>query len=100
MTRPVYAIPPSFKNDELHLDSTLKYLKYLEKEGASRVLTTAGTSQFNLLSLDEIYKLNKCIINNFKQEKILGLPPLSIKHLSQEISKFNNLNSSNTKLLI
>lgn len=100
MTRPVYAIPPSFKDDELDINSTCNYLKYLEKNGATRVLTTAGTSQFNLLSLDEIYSLNKCLVDNFSKEKILGLPALSLKHLIEEIHKLNNLNSTNTKILI
>jgi len=100
MTHPVYAIPPSFKDDELDINSTSNYLKYLEGKGATRALTTAGTSQFNLLSLDEVYSLNKCIIDNFHQEKILGLPSLSLKHLIKEIKKLNQLNSSNTKLLI
>ena len=100
MSKPVYAIPPSFKNDELDCGSTIKYLKYLENKGATRVLTTAGTSQFNLLSLSEIYFLNTCLINNFSGEKILGLPALSLKHLKAEIEKLNKLDSPNTKLLI
>lgn len=100
MTRPVYAIPPSFKDDELDINSTCNYLKYLEKNGATRVLTTAGTSQFNLLSLNEIYYLNKCLVDNFSKEKILGLPALSLKHLIEEIYKLNDLNSTNTKILI
>ncbi len=100
MSKPVYAIPPSFKNDELDCNSTIKYLKYLENKGATRVLTTAGTSQFNLLSLDEVFQLNKCLVDNFTQEKILGLPALSLKHLKIEIEKLNELKSTNTKLLI
>lgn len=100
MSRPVYAIPPSFKNDELELKSTIQYLEDLESQGATRVLTTAGTSQFNLLSLDEIYKLNKCLVDNFPKEKILGLPALSLKHLKEEIQKLNNLKSRNTKILV
>lgn len=100
MSKPVYAIPPSFKDDRLDCDSVSKYLKYLEDNKATRVLTTAGTSQFNLLSLDEIFQLNKCLVDNFTQEKILGLPALSLKHLKIEIEKLNQLKSSNTKLLI
>lgn len=100
MTRPVYAIPPSFKSDRIDINSTSNYLKYLENKGATRVLTTAGTSQFNLLSLDEVYSLNKCLIDNFSKEKILGLPSLSLKHLTEEIYKLNILNSSNTKILV
>ena len=100
MTRPVYAIPPSFINDELDINSTSNYLKYLESKGATRALTTAGTSQFNLLSIDEVYSLNKCLVNSFSKEKILGLPSLSLKHLIEEIYKLNDLNSLNTKILI
>lgn len=100
MSKPVYAIPPSFKDDQLDCDSVSKYLKYLEDNKATRVLTTAGTSQFNLLSLDEIFQLNKCLVDNFTQEKILGLPALSLKHLKIEIEKLNQLKSPNTKLLI
>ena len=100
MTHPVYAIPSSFKNDELDINSTFNYLKYLESKGATRVLTTAGTSQFNLLSLDEVYSLNKCLVDNFSKEKILGLPSLSLKHLIKEIIKLNDLSSPNTKLLV
>lgn len=100
MSKPVYAIPPSFKDDQLDLGSTSKYLKYLENKSATRVLTTAGTSQFNLLSLDEVFQLNKCLIDNFTQEKILGLPALSLKHLLNEINKLNQLNSTNTNLII
>ena len=100
MTKPVYPIPPSFKDDQLDLDSTIKYLSYLERKGATRVLTTAGTTQFNLLSIDEIYNLNKCLVSNFKKHKILGLPAISLKHLRHEIERLNMLNSDHTSLLI
>lgn len=100
MSKPVYAIPPSFKHDQIDYDSTAKYLKYLESKNATRVLTTAGTSQFNLLSLEEVYILNECLVRNFNYEKILGLPSLSLKHLLREINKLNRLGASNTKLLI
>lgn len=100
MSKPVYAIPPSFKNDILDCGLTVKYLNFLENKHASRVLTTAGTSQFNLLSIDEIFELNKCIIDNFKGEKILGLPSLSTLHLKHEISRLNKLEATNTGILI
>ena len=100
MSKPVYAIPPSFKYDQIDSNSTARYLRYLESKNATRVLTTAGTSQFNLLSLDEVFQLNKCLVDNFTQEKILGLPALSLKHLQIEIERLNTLKSTNTKLLI
>ena len=100
MTRPVYPISPSFLNEELELESTKKYLRYLEKEGASRVVSTAGTSQFNLLSVKEVYYLNRAIVKYFNKEKILGLPIQSLKHTLKEVKALNNLKASNTSILI
>ena len=40
-------------------------------------MTTAGTSQFNLLSIEEIKELNSCVCD-FSGKKIIGLPPLSL----------------------
>ena len=76
--RPVVAIPPSYNQDQsLELDSTSNYLKYLEDNGAASVMTTAGTSQFNFLSISEIHTFNKCIVENFSGQKILGIPAIS-----------------------
>lgn len=97
---PVYPICPSYLNDELDLDSSSKYVKFLEDSGAKNVLTTAGTSQFNLLSLDEVYELNKSVAKCFSHNKILGLPPLSLKHLKIEIERLNYLELSNTYILV
>jgi len=75
----VVAIPPSFNEDQsLETKSTVKYLQYLHDNGAKRVMTTAGTSQFNLLSLDEIHELNASV-TAFPGDKILGVPPLATK---------------------
>jgi dihydrodipicolinate synthase/N-acetylneuraminate lyase len=100
MTRPVYPICPSFKDGELELNSIKKYLSYLEQEGATRVLTTAGTSQFNLLSVKEVFYLNRAIVKYFTKEKILGLPIQSLKHTLKEIKALNNLKAKNTSILI
>ena len=83
--RPVVAIPPSYDLDErLELASTANYLTYLHDEGATRVMTTAGTSQFNLLDTNEIHTLNACISQHFKGEAILGIPATN----SMEVAKF------------
>ena len=94
---PVYPIPPSFKNEELELDSTLKYLKYLDSKEAKIIMSTAGTSQYNLLSQEEIRNFNTTLCN-FPGKKILGIPPLSLTHIKQEIAFYNEL--SNVYLLI
>ena len=76
--RPVVAIPPSYDQQEnLEIFSTEKYLKYLWDGGAQTVMTTAGTSQFNLLNTDEIHTLNACISQEFSGDKILGIPPVN-----------------------
>jgi dihydrodipicolinate synthase/N-acetylneuraminate lyase len=76
--RPVVAIPPSYDLDErLELESTVSYLNYLYDKGATSVMTTAGTSQFNLLDTSEIHALNTCISENFEGEAILGIPATS-----------------------
>ena len=87
---PVYPIPPSFNQDEeLELTSTIKYLDYISREGGKIVMTTAGTSQYNLLSTDEVRSLNICVVECFKEQKILGLPALSLKHIKEEIEFLN-----------
>jgi len=76
--RSIVAIPPSYdKEERLELESTVVYLKYLKTHGAQCVMTTAGTSQFNLLATEEIIDLNACISESFEGAKILGIPPAS-----------------------
>ena len=75
--RSVIAIPPSYdEGQHLELHSTRSYMEYLTNNGAEAVMTTAGTSQFNLLSINEIHELNECIKSSFGGEKILGIPAL------------------------
>ena len=89
---PVYPISPSFdENEKLELVSTIKYLNYILKQDGKIVMTTAGTSQYNLLSVDEVRSLNLCVVNNFKEQKILGLPALSLKHIKEEIEFLNTI---------
>ena len=65
---PVYPIPPSFKNEELELNSTKKYLDFLNQEGAKIIMSTAGTSQYNLMDIEEIRKFN-LQLNSFSGKK-------------------------------
>lgn len=100
ITRPVYPIPPSFNNEEIEFNRTARYLCHLESNGATRVMTTAGTSQFNLLTLSEIFVLNKTVLKYFSKETILGLPAIDLRRLKLEIIKLNELKGINTKILI
>ena len=70
-------IPTSYKSDEsICLEQTEKYLHYLSDNHVETVMTTAGTSQFNLLSNYEIQLLNECV-DAYTNKAILGIPPLN-----------------------
>ena len=82
--RTVIPIPPDFSTDEsLDTDSTSKYLKYLQSNGAKCVMSTAGTSSFNLMNVKEIHQFNSCISSSNIDKKILGMPMLSKKDAIQ-----------------
>lgn len=98
---PVYPICPSFKCcAQLDLNSVTKYLMYLQVQGAKNVLTTAGTSQFNLLSVEEVAELNHVVATTFDGQKILGLPALSEYHLTEEIKKLNEMEYKDTSIIV
>lgn len=88
---PVFPIPPAFtREDKLDIEVISAYLSHLEKNGAKYIMTTCGTSQFNLLDKFEIRKLNWLCCNS-DCDIIIGLPPLSNKHLYEEINYLNSL---------
>ena len=101
ITNTVIPIPPSYYKDEsINLDDTLKYLKFLSSSGIETVMTTAGTSQFNLLTIDEIHSLNKTICMGYSKNKIIGIPPLSLRETKKFIKSANDYADSKTKYLI
>jgi dihydrodipicolinate synthase/N-acetylneuraminate lyase len=97
---PVFPIIPCFDEiGQLNLDSTLKYIHYLEACGAVRFMTTAGTTQFNLLTREEIFELNMKLGVSIQSELILGVPPESIYHQSEMLKKLLQANSKAKVLL-
>tara|TARA_R110002051_G_scaffold317023_1_gene397600 strand:+ start:4561 stop:5523 length:963 start_codon:yes stop_codon:yes gene_type:complete len=88
---PVFPIPPSYhENGDLDLNSTASYLSFLEDGGAKTIVTTAGTSQYNLLSRSEIRGLNETCSREFSGIKILGLPEFPTIKLAHEVEWLNN----------
>lgn len=88
MKRPVYPIAPSFFNDgKIDIDSTVRYISYLGQD--STIMTTAGTSQFNLLTSEEIRELNDAVIENSVQIPIIGIPALSLAESLKELEYYN-----------
>ena len=76
----VLPIPPSYHRDgTLDRTQTSKYVQWLEKSGVKCIMTTAGTSQFNLLNEADVLDLNKICYRNFDGYKIIGIPPLPLR---------------------
>lgn len=96
---PVYPLSPSFENEVLETESTLRYMGFLENGGVKTIMTTAGTSQFNLLTSEEVREFNSTAFN-FNGNKIVGIPAISLKHLKEEIVWYNSFNLENTYLLL
>jgi|LULM01.1.fsa_nt_gb dihydrodipicolinate synthase/N-acetylneuraminate lyase len=87
---PVFPIPPSYKDTgELDIGSTTDYINFLETGGANTIVTTAGTSQYNLLDEYEIRRLNEISSAAFSGVKILGLPEFPNTRLAKEIDWLN-----------
>lgn len=100
-TKTVIPIPPFyFENETLDVDSTCKYLKFLNSKGIQNVMTTAGTSQYNLLTVDEIHLLNKTVCSSYEHNKIIGIPPLSFRETVKFIEEANDYIDSKTKYLL
>ena len=72
---PVYPICPAFKkNGDINYTQTKKYINYLTQKGARNFIVTAGTSRINLLSNEELEKINKllCECTNRNHIKIVS----------------------------
>lgn len=96
----VVPIPPSytFGGEKLDFKEIINYLNFLRREKVSNVMTTIGTSQFNLLTSEEIREFNK-ICDKYSENSILGLPLLSLNKAIEEI-KWYNQNFDKTNLII
>lgn len=100
MRRTVVAIPPSYDEEqELELESTNRYLNYLYENKIETVMTTAGTSHFNLLDIEEIHRLNRAVVEGFQANKIIGIPAISKRHAIKFIKQANEYIDSNTSLM-
>ena len=97
---PVFPIPPAYDKDgNLDLNAIRKYIKYLENNGVEVIMTTAGTSQFNLLTLNDIILLNK-VCAEFNGKSILGIPALSKDEAYEFIIEMNKLELKNSSLML
>ena len=89
---PVVPIPTFYdKNLNLNFNTLKKYIEFLEGSGINILMSTAGTSQFNLLSLQEIRSFNVNIASYGRRSKILGIPALNEKETINEINYYNSM---------
>ncbi len=78
ITGPVIPLPTPFNEDEsLDLNSLHSYVEFLVNKGIKNVMTTVGTSRYNLLSVEEIKEVNKTVVKaaNGKANTIVANPP-------------------------
>lgn len=68
---PVIPIPTPFKEDEsIDLDALENYIAFLKTKGIKAVMTTVGTSRYNLLNKEEIKQVNKVVAQTAGEEMI------------------------------
>lgn len=75
---PVIPLPIPFKEDEsVDYDALHKYVTFLVEKGIPNVMTTVGTSRFNLLTFEEIKKVNETVVKtaNRRAKTIVANPP-------------------------
>src|SRR5438105_4995707 len=62
---PVTPIPTPFKADDRYAvdhDALARYVDWMVTQGAPAMLTTVGTSRFNLLTTDEMLAVNETVV--------------------------------------
>jgi dihydrodipicolinate synthase/N-acetylneuraminate lyase len=60
---PVYPIPAAFKDDfSLDCDGVARYVEFLNSHNVRSVMVTAGTSRLNLLTEEEVRRLNEVVV--------------------------------------
>jgi len=94
VTGPVAPIPPSFSPlGRLRTEDVKPYMRFLADGGIQTFMTTEGTSQFALLSQDEIREFNNACRTAARilgKTLVVGLPPLPDRMLATEIDAANH----------
>ncbi len=84
----VFPVLPSYnRHGRIDLAHVASYAAFLGGRGAQTLMTTAGTTQFNLLTVDEIFELNVCAAEEFRGRVICGLPSLAEGQLAPLVVK-------------
>lgn len=99
---PVFPIVPCYnQNQTLNVISTIKYALYLTENGAEILMTTSGTTQYNLLSNKEIMDLNEGLAKSFPDITIImGLKAESFLTTQAIIREYNKCNFNDNVFLM
>lgn len=100
---PVFPIPTFFnENQTIDFKSIKRYCSFLIKNGVKNVMTTIGTSRFNLLTLKEINEVNKTIVSeiNGAAYVITSTAPYGNLETTIENIKLSKTCGANASLLV
>ncbi|GAB5539811.1 MAG: dihydrodipicolinate synthase family protein [Salibacteraceae bacterium] len=90
ITGPVIPLPVPFKQDEsVDYDALANYVKFLVDKGIPNVMTTVGTSRYNLLSFEEIKRVNETVVKaaDGKAKTIVANPAQGGTHFAIDFAK-------------
>lgn len=84
---PVVPLPVPFKeNQNVDYDALASYVGFLRDKGIKTVMTTVGTSRFNLLSMEEVKKVNETVVQAAGDDVITIVANPSHGSLSDAVS--------------
>lgn len=88
----VVPIPAMYDNyGGINKLSVFNYLDFLKNKGVTCVMTTAGTSQFNMLAKRDIAKLNYAVSADGFSSYILGIAPTSTARTIEQIQSLQKM---------
>ena len=99
---PIFPIPPAFTDvyqdedgtthgNELDLENIARYVKYLDLKRAEVVMTTDGTSGYNLLNFSEILQFNRIVVENFSKTVVVGVPAYDNRTAKSFVEEFEKI---------
>ncbi|GAG06284.1 unnamed protein product, partial [marine sediment metagenome] len=100
---PVFPIVPCYTERQLlDVQATMDYARYLAENGAEILMTTSGTTQYNLLSNAEIFSTNRALGGQWQNKTIImGLKAESFIATQAIIREYNKGNfNDNTFLML
>ena len=93
MKGPVIPLPTAFKeNGDIDVESMERYVSFLADSGIKNVMTTVGTSRYNLLSPDECKSINEAVVrgSDNRLKVIVANPPYGGQQSAIDFAKHSS----------